>query len=255
MDSNRNGKNYGRNRITTNDIPHINHARHSSSYGALLSSISLMAIFSILHFVGKLEFLIETRETTYLVGNASATYAAIAIPAFSDGNTHVIRNTTADITSIQEGSSGGNATFDDVSFRDLIRDTTQNNSMNLDTYHNQTGKSITKKLEVAWLMSFPNSGTTYTNHLLQDYTRTTTATNYGQEQSTKHASIAIDPSSIDGPFFRYPSWSLPPRYILTKTHCGGECDACQDPSDGKHYSYSTLEAFDTACRKIGRAHV
>ena len=106
--------------------------------------------------------------------------------------------------------------------------------------------NIQKKLpEVAWLMSFPNSGTTYTNHLIQDYTNTTTATNYGQEQSTKDESLSVFPHSIDGPFFRYPSWSLPPRYILTKTHCGGECDACQTPGS-KQYN-NTIDAFEIAC--------
>ena len=92
--------------------------------------------------------------------------------------------------------------------------------------------------EVAWLMSFPNSGTTYTNHLIQDYTNTTTATNYGQEQSVKYESLPVFPNSTDGPFFRYPTWSLPPRYILTKTHCGGECDSCHN---------DTIDAFEIAC--------
>eukprot|EP00536_Pseudo-nitzschia_multiseries_P007622 jgi/Psemu1/196004/e_gw1.181.13.1 len=95
-------------------------------------------------------------------------------------------------------------------------------------------------------MSFPNSGTTYTNHLIQDYTETTTATNYGQEQDTKEESISVFTDSIDGPFFRYPSWLLPPKYILTKTHCGGECDACQTPGS-KQYN-NTLDAFEVACR-------
>lgn len=112
-------------------------------------------------------------------------------------------------------------------------------SNNLD----QQGKHL---LEVAWLMSFPNSGTTYTNHLIQSYTNTTTGTNYGKEQSEKNESISIFPDSIDGPFFRYPSWSLPPRYILTKTHCGGNCDDCQK-HDNKKY-INTTEGFDKACR-------
>jgi len=99
--------------------------------------------------------------------------------------------------------------------------------------------------EVAWLMSFPNSGTTYTNHLIQDYTNTTTATNYGHEQSTKDASIPVFPNSIEGPFFRYPFWTLPPTFILTKTHCGGECDICQTPGS-KEYN-DTIDAFEVAC--------
>ena len=103
----------------------------------------------------------------------------------------------------------------------------------------------TSQLEVAWLMSFPNSGTTYTNHLIQSYTKTTTATNYGQEQDTKNDTLPIFPDSIDGPYFRYPSWSFPPKYVLTKTHCGGECDDCQIPSH-KKYINSTKD-FEKAC--------
>lgn len=75
-------------------------------------------------------------------------------------------------------------------------------------------------LQIAWLMSFPNSGTTYTNHLIQQYTNTTTATNYGKEQSETTDSIPVLPNmQAHGPFFRYPSWEKPPKYILTKTHC------------------------------------
>lgn len=100
--------------------------------------------------------------------------------------------------------------------------------------------------EVAWLLSFPNSGTTYTNHLIQEYTNTTTATNYGQEQSTKERSIPIFPNYINGPFFRYPTWNIPSSFILTKTHCGGDCDSCQTPGNIDYDE--SLEAFELLCR-------
>ena len=103
--------------------------------------------------------------------------------------------------------------------------------------HSQQGKKLP---QVAWLMSFPNSGTTYTNHLLQGYTNTTTATNYGQEQDTKNESIPVFPDSLDGPFFRYPSWSLPSKYILTKTHCVGT-------TPGRNVAITSIEAFENAC--------
>ena len=107
------------------------------------------------------------------------------------------------------------------------------------------GLDQTPQLEVAWLMSFPNSGTTYTNHLIQSYTKTTTATNYGQEQDTKKDTLSIFLDSNDGPFYRYPTWSFPPKYILTKTHCGGECDDCQIPSHKKYIN--STEDFQKAC--------
>ena len=106
-------------------------------------------------------------------------------------------------------------------------------SSSIATRHNSTDQ-----LQIAWLMSFPNSGTTYTNHLIQDYTKTTTATNYGQEQSTHETSIPVHPNAtLVGPFFRYPTWDKPQKYMLTKTHCGAELP-----------EYPSKEEFEHACR-------
>jgi hypothetical protein len=107
------------------------------------------------------------------------------------------------------------------------------------TRENRTEVVDVPPLQIAWLMSFPNSGTTYTNHLIQDYTKTTTATNYGQEQSTTETSIPVLPdASLVGPFFRYPTWNKPPKYILTKTHCGAELPEAPN----------TVEEFEQDCR-------
>jgi hypothetical protein len=95
-------------------------------------------------------------------------------------------------------------------------------------------------------MSFPNSGTTYTNHFIQQYTKTTTATNYGQEQSTNTTSVPIFSEQEEGPYYRYPTWTKPSHYVLTKTHCGGECDACQIPTTESYIS--TVSDFEIACR-------
>lgn len=52
---------------------------------------------------------------------------------------------------------------------------------------------------IAWLMSFPNSGTSYTLRLVQ----------------------------TSGPYLRQQTANeLPKTYILTKTHCGGRCVHC-----------------------------
>jgi len=129
----------------------------------------------------------------------------------------------------------------------LVSDRYQNTNVNYNDISFRDALSGGNKpmLQVAWLMSFPNSGTTYTNHLIQDYTNTTTATNYGQEQSTTKTTIPVFANSTNGPFFRYPTWTLPPKFILTKTHCGGECDACQTPGS-KEYN-DTTPAFELAC--------
>ena len=92
---------------------------------------------------------------------------------------------------------------------------------------------------IAWLMTFPNSGTTYTSLLVATVTGTYTATNYGQEKAvqgvpTENEILRRKSHSImtDNPI---PSWSvysseaiMPPTkgYILTKTHCGGYCFDC-----------------------------
>lgn len=185
----------------------------SSIFGVLLSSICLLAILSILAFAGKLDTFVVIREYYHTVIGSQNTVGI-------DTNSSDLLTTESE-PQIEEGQEKDNN----------------------DTIRSQRGAD---SLEVAWLMSFPNSGTTYTNHLIQGYTNTTTATNYGHEQSTKDESISIFSDSIDGPFFRYPSRSLPPKYILTKTHCGGECDDCQTPGHEKYID--TLDDFERACR-------
>jgi hypothetical protein len=96
---------------------------------------------------------------------------------------------------------------------------------------------------VAWLMTYPNSGTTYTLKLIQQYTNTTTATNYGFEQSTSRDSIPIHDSLNNGPFWRYPDQDAPPRFVVTKTHCGGNC-MCSNPEQ----YVETQRSFEIACR-------
>lgn len=101
--------------------------------------------------------------------------------------------------------------------------------------------------EVAWLMTFPNSGTTYTLQLIQQYTNTTTATNYGNEQGLHGTSVPIHPWMENGPFPRYPDRNLPPRFILTKTHCGGTAMS-PNPID----YVETDRSFEIACRSGNR---
>jgi len=84
--------------------------------------------------------------------------------------------------------------------------------------------------EIAWLMSFPNSGTTYTEKLVQMTTQLTVATNYGHEHVDRFGnadrveqSTPVFDKGLDGPF-RLSDAPLPEGgFILTKTHCGGYC--------------------------------
>jgi hypothetical protein len=97
--------------------------------------------------------------------------------------------------------------------------------------------------KMAWLMSFPNSGTTYTLKFVQNTTRTTTATNYGAHEQDSFNSISVYRDVPEGPFFRHPSHPVPETYILTKTHCGGYCMGCRP---GKYVLNETQ--FEEACR-------
>jgi hypothetical protein len=81
--------------------------------------------------------------------------------------------------------------------------------------------------KVAWLMSFPNSGTTYTLKFIQNTTQTTTATNYGAHEQSSRNTISVYSDVPEGPFFRHLDQPAPETFILTKTHCGGTCLGCR----------------------------
>ena len=76
---------------------------------------------------------------------------------------------------------------------------------------------------IAWLMSFPNSGTSFTLHMTREASNCTTATNYALEGAIKDKPSvpAIEgPDGLQGPFLEV----IPGRFtnlpttILTKTH-------------------------------------
>ena len=86
-----------------------------------------------------------------------------------------------------------------------------------------------KEPKVAWLMSFPNSGTSYTLRLAQWASNVTAATNYGDEcdLDPNGRNVPLYDGMSNGPALKYPyKYSLPTRYALTKTHCGGRCTHC-----------------------------
>lgn len=97
-------------------------------------------------------------------------------------------------------------------------------------------KRTKNALGVAWLMSFPNSGTSYTGALVRNTTSIVTATNYGTANTMNKKSTPLFNFSTNGPFLTDPKTffkgklNLPSSkngtYILTKTHCGGYCFGC-----------------------------
>jgi len=100
----------------------------------------------------------------------------------------------------------------------------RNSQQNISTDTNSTSSWP----RVAWLMSFPNSGTSYTGQFVKQASNTRTATNYGEENLLNGKSVPIFPDHPEGPFYVDPSSSRvrnqlsnPPHYVLTKTHCAG----------------------------------
>jgi hypothetical protein len=100
-------------------------------------------------------------------------------------------------------------------------------------------------LQIAWLMSFPNSGTSYTSRLVRDATKTFSGSNYadettsGTERGVKRVIFDDQPS---GPFWIQPEedtpgFTKPTKWVLTKTHCGIRCNVCP-PQEYAETTYS-----------------
>jgi hypothetical protein len=79
--------------------------------------------------------------------------------------------------------------------------------------------------KIAWLMSFPNSGTSYTINLVQAASNMSMASNYGDEHSGNETYSF--PVQDGGPYWLDPEGIKPQDLVLTKTHCGGYCHSCR----------------------------
>lgn len=77
--------------------------------------------------------------------------------------------------------------------------------------------------KLVWLMSFPNSGTSFTSRLIRDLTQTDSASNYADETDAGRAGrkFPVFEDMPDGPFWvNKPESELdyaePSEYVLTK---------------------------------------
>lgn len=119
--------------------------------------------------------------------------------------------------------------------------------------HNSNNKNDSVK--VAWLMSFPNSGTSFTSKMVRHLSHQSTASNYGEELLDKDGkSIPMYDESDSGPFWIDPQgedfeYTRPTTYALTKTHCGGRCEKC-----GPSKYVENPHSFLTACLSGKIAH-
>lgn len=123
----------------------------------------------------------------------------------------------------------------------------EDGTLNNDISTNQTHK---ERPSMVWLMSFPNSGTSYTMRMVASASNRAIATNYGVELTVPpgpNTPLYPDENGpevpIQGPFWdAHGDRPLPQDYILTKTHCGGRCGRCSP----KKYILS-VEQFIHAC--------
>ncbi len=89
--------------------------------------------------------------------------------------------------------------------------------MNTVAHYSQTPKVI-------WLMSFPNSGNSFTTALVRSYTNSMTATNYGENHLNEDGvsqPIHSSKKYNNGPFIVSPTSlreTATSKYVLTKVH-------------------------------------
>ncbi|KAL7535362.1 hypothetical protein ACHAXR_006443 [Thalassiosira sp. AJA248-18] len=134
----------------------------------------------------------------------------------------------------------------------------ENRTEEIPIYNYKRPKHAPPWPKVAWLMSFPNSGTSYTGQLVRRATQAASATNYGTSNLDQSGnSIPLFEWSPIGPFLTEIAYyggspkevtsqklSVPGdgSYILTKTHCGGTCFGCSPK-----YYLQTQEEFQEDC--------
>jgi len=145
-------------------------------------------------------------------------------------------------SAIQENNPKGNA---DTQIQDLT-----SVAMMIETERQRIIRSTLLDKDrpaIAWLLSYPNSGTSFTMRMTNFDSNTTVAVNYPQEPL--HLGHDIEPlyNSSKVPFILNPNMSLPSKYIMTKTHCAGYCTHC--PPDS--YANIKLDVFIERCRASG----
>ena len=106
---------------------------------------------------------------------------------------------------------------------------------------------------LALLITFPNSGTSYTIVTVQRVTQLATASNYVGEVSRydSYPNVTVYRDHPEGPFWRGLSGTLPPlpnTTVLVKTHCTG-----YDTNNGIFAYKLTAKKFEGGCRYTSTA--
>ncbi|KAG7361994.1 sulfotransferase family protein [Nitzschia inconspicua] len=114
--------------------------------------------------------------------------------------------------------------------------------------HVEPVMTVQSTAKVVWLMSFPNSGTSFTLRLINELSNTATATNYGEElQNMKIPLIQLntEENAQVGPFLLQLFQQIP-NYIITKTHCWGY----NTRAPPKRYIDLKEKMFEKGCRSV-----
>jgi Sulfotransferase domain len=100
---------------------------------------------------------------------------------------------------------------------------------------------------VAQLLSYPNSGTSYTQLNTRSLTNRTTATTTGHDDPERRQPLRPD-MGYNAPYVVRPDL-LPESggFVLTKTHCEGHCFTCRPASE-------STELFELQCRTAAWTH-
>jgi len=100
--------------------------------------------------------------------------------------------------------------------------------------------SVDSLSDLAWLISFPNSGTEYTMVLTRKITGLSSGTNYPTND--------MSPIYPQGPFWNSGGRNFAnDQRVLTETHCGPYCDMTCGPRD---YIMRDPETFEKLCRTV-----
>lgn len=95
----------------------------------------------------------------------------------------------------------------------------------LDRSKAQSHKPEPEGLKIVWLMSFPNSGTSFTSRLVRDATMTDSASNYADETPSGENGLRMPvyDDQPNGPFWikpeASPEFTEPTEYVITKVSC------------------------------------
>jgi hypothetical protein len=161
------------------------------------------------------------------------------IAAEKDSSGASVMDAEQDETTTDENNDDGSEE-EDAADSENEDDAADNEDEGIDsaTEPNHMAATINPKTEVVWLMSFPNSGTSYTITNIQHMSNKTQATNHGMEANE---SFPLLPNLPNGPFILDRQKEIG-RYTLVKTHCSGYCDACNQTQSRKK-----LRAFQMGC--------